>query len=143
MRNRGGLKPRNSLLERSNAAMGIDDFLNTFFFNEMGEDNAKLFNSSWKIYYDDDNEEYVGLFEVPGLNKDEIDVKTDSQKLTIKGKIEDEERKKKFGEREIDFEKRFGETIDDSSMKAQMENGILELRFKFKGDKGMKKIDIS
>lgn len=132
------LKP---FLRRKEDALSFDPFIQLFFGNEdlkefLREENLNDFS------YDSENEEYIGYFEMPGLNKDDIDIKIDGNKLLIKGQISDEKKQKKIGKREVYYEKDFKDKLKGDSVSAKLEDGILELSFKFKGESSMKSIHI-
>ncbi|MFW6377186.1 MAG: Hsp20/alpha crystallin family protein [bacterium] len=126
--------------QRDQFTPSIDPFLKSFF----GIDEDDLFKdyALEGFTYDSENEEYVGYFELPGLNKKDVEIKTDGNKLIIKGQVSDEKKQEKIGKREVYYEKEFRDKIKDDSIYAKLEDGILELRFKFKGESSMKSIDI-
>jgi len=80
-------------------------------------------NDGYELYEEDD--EFVLSVEVPGFGPEEIDVSWDSGVLNIAAEHEDERR----GEsRKYHRRFRFPKRIDDGSIEAQYNNGILEVR---------------
>ena len=78
--------------------------------------------------------ELVLSFDLPGIPEDQIDVELDDNVLTVTGKRERSE--EQSGERFYRFERRYGtftrsvtlpQGVDESSIKAEYTNGVLEV----------------
>ncbi|MFB6299726.1 MAG: Hsp20/alpha crystallin family protein [Halobacteriales archaeon] len=87
---------------------------------------SRLFETGrddYELYEEDD--EFVLSVEMPGFDRDEIDVTWDDGVLNIAAEHEDETR----GQRKTYHRRfRFPKTIDDAKIEAQYTNGILEVR---------------
>lgn len=92
------------------------------------------------IHKDEKTGENMLLFEVPGFGKDDIEVKADNGKLIINGELS-EDKKKNLGDKTIKF-KRDIKDLDAESVKAGLKDGILEIKFKYKGEDSLKKIEL-
>ncbi len=104
---------------------GLDSFFEGF---------SSIMNESMpKINVREDEEKYTVEAEVPGLNKDEIELRYENGVLTISGeekhenKVEQEgyvsmERSERKYQRSVPFD---DENVDDENIKANLENGVL------------------
>lgn len=124
----------------------LDTFFNDSFFQDrlptfrlLPESRMDTGNIAVDIHETDTD--YSVKADFPGLDKDEIDVSVDNNVLTISAEHK-EEAQKKDGSRIIRQERRIGKysrsfnlgkNIDESSIKAEFENGVLTLQIP-KGD---------
>ncbi len=86
--------------------------------------------------------------EMPGVPKDNLDVKIEGDKLIIHGRKETSETGGTFLLREIregDYHQEFtiDDTIDRNSIEASLENGVLHLTLGLKESEKPRKIEIS
>jgi len=89
----------------------------------------------------DEKDQYKVILEVPGINKEDIDISVTEDSVTIKAETKTEQKKEDKGyyyqERKYgSFQRSFrlpGEVIPDSAA-AEYKNGILEIRLKKKQD---------
>jgi HSP20 family protein len=80
-------------------------------------------SNDYELYEEDD--EFVLSVEMPGFDREEIEVAWDDGVLNIAAEHEDEKR----GEQKTYHRRfRFPKTVDDENIVAQYNNGILEVR---------------
>lgn len=116
----------------------IQDGINRFFDNDFFKDYRKIADSftSWypatDIYETKDS--YMFKMEVPGMNKDDIQIEFSDNTLTVKGTRQNEQEFKEENYHRIErssgtFSRSFivPGTADGSKIAATMKNGILEL----------------
>lgn len=96
----------------------FNDFANAEI---MLDDGVRLANS--QIRFDSDAGEYRAVVELPGIPKDNVDVKVVENRVTIDAQN---------GERKFRTAFRIGKTVDQDSIIAEMKNGMLLLKFKNK-----------
>lgn len=122
-------------------------FRSSAFTNKEDEDRRETFVPAVDIYENDERTELH--VEVPGIKKEEIDVKVDNGVLTIKGerKLEKEEKQDKHYRLERSFgmfERSFTlpDYVDAEKIEGKYENGILLLTLPKVPRAKPKKIDI-
>jgi len=123
----------------------LDSFFNDSFFNDstfgrnlpafrlLPESRMDVGNIAVDIKETDTS--YTVKADFPGLNKDDIDVSVDNNVLTISAEHKDEAEEKDGGkviyqERRVGKYSRsfnLGKNIDDASIKAAFDNGVLTL----------------
>jgi HSP20 family protein len=78
---------------------------------------------------------YVVKADIPGVRKEDIDVRIDGNQVTISAEVK-HEKEEKAGKRVLRSERQFGfasrtftlgETVDDAKADAKFENGVLRL----------------
>lgn len=118
------------------------------FFNDVVRTNRDSFVPGIDISETDN--QFLITAELPGMNKDDIDISLDNGRLSISGerKFEKEEEGKKFHRVETQygsFNRSFQlpDNIDEESIKATYENGLLNISLDKSEDKVKKKIEIS
>ena len=94
---------------------------------------------------------YTVKAEIPGVRKEDIDVRIDGNQVTISAEVKKESEEKK-GKRVIRSERQYGyasraftlaSDVDDGAAKAKVENGVLELTLPKKGKSSAKKVDVT
>ncbi len=125
-----------------------DNFFDAIRSSFMGD--AKNMLSNFKTDVKETEDKYVVQSELPGLSKDDINIELSDDYLTIK--VEQQEEEKQEKENFIRRERRSGsyqrsfrlENVEEDEIKANYENGILEINLpkKEKGKKDKKIIDI-
>jgi len=126
----------------------VNSVLRSSPFSKKGEeDMGESFVPAVDIYEDDDKTELH--IEVPGIQKDAIDVKVDNGVLTIKGerKFDKEEKKDKYFRLERSFgmfERSFTlpDYVDSEKIEGKYDNGVLVLSLPKVPKAKPKKIDI-
>ncbi len=103
------------------------------FFNEIAKANTFV-NQRPAVNVSETKEHFTLEVAVPGLKKEDINLKVEEETLIISAKKEGEteETKTNYSRREFDFtnfERRFqlNETIDSENIKANFERGILNI----------------
>ncbi len=94
--------------------------------------------------------DYVFKVELPGLSKEDVNVELNGNTLSIKGELEEEKEVKKENYHRIEsvsgvFSRNFAlpRDVDVENIKANMKDGILELRVGKQEEKRKKEISIS
>lgn len=104
-----------------------------------------------RIDVTENDRSYAVKAEIPGVNKDDIDVSIDGNQVTITAEIK-RETKKKDDEREICTERYYGQIyrsfglpseVDSSKADAHYENGVLMLTLPKKQNGNAHKVTIS
>lgn len=99
--------------------------------NSMFDDFYKDFNNSFKMPTDivDNDNEYVLAVDVPGVNKENIDISYENSYLTIKVTAKEEDEDIEYVRHEIrscDASRSYYlENVDENNIKAKLENGVL------------------
>jgi HSP20 family protein len=88
------------------------------------------------------------IMEMPGVSKDNLDVKVDGDKLMIHGKKDFDDSKGKYILREIkvcDYHHEFSidDTIDRNKIEASIKNGIVEISLGIKESEKPRKIKVN
>lgn len=90
-----------------------------------------------EYYFSEDEDTFKLDMVVPGFNKDEIEIETKNDILTVKGEFNEKNQSKV---RYSKFEKSFKfKDLDNDNLKAKLENGILSLTLKQKDQEKLKK----
>lgn len=135
---------------RNRDLLETNDFFEDFFnnFSRFALDNTGLRGFKTDIKESDD--EYIVLAELPGVNKDDINIELDENYMTITASNNEivEEEKDNYIRRERrcgKFQRIFDiSNIDSDKIKAKYENGILEIKLpKTNKTKSIKRIDIN
>lgn len=124
------------------------DMVDSFFNSPM---DANVFESSFKLDVAEDDDKFLVEAEMPGIDKDSIDINFDRGELTLavnsKTEKDESDKQKNYIHKERKSTRMtrsmyFGD-IDQDNIKAKLENGILEIEIpKAKEDKTKKKIEI-
>lgn len=138
---------RNNLLKRGDS---FNEMLNSFFQDDFFTGLNSL-GSSFKVDLKETEDQYIVVADLPGINKDGVDVYYENNYLTISAKREDsiEDKKENYVRRERsygEFRRSFYvDNIDDNSINASFTNGVLQVSMN-KLDKSKfnrRKIDIN
>jgi HSP20 family protein len=90
-----------------------------------------------RIDLSEDDAAYTLKAEIPGLKKDDIDVRVDGRQVTLSAEVKQERDEKRDGGRILRSERRFGyasrsftldRAVDEGRAEAQYRDGVLELR---------------
>ncbi len=118
------------------------------FFNDVVNTNRDSFVPGIDISETDN--QFLISAELPGMSKEDIDINLDNGRLTISGerKFEKEEEGKTFHRVETrygSFNRSFQlpDNVDEESINAKYENGLLNITIDKAEDKVKKKIEIS
>lgn len=103
-----------------------------------------------KVDVKEDDKAYTVHAEIPGVNKDEINVAIDGNLVTLRAEVKQEDRKTE-GEKVLRSERYYGavarsfqlaQDIDASAAKAKYENGVLTLILPKKGATSAQRLTI-
>lgn len=129
-----------------------DDYFNQFFRNFFGDNFAgfmEMNRSPFRVDIRESNDAYLIEAELPGVNKEDINVEYNNNYLTLSAKREDKatnvadnfvRRERYFGELKRSF---YVDDIDENKIEASFKEGILRITL-YKQSKGTqrKRIDI-
>lgn len=124
-----------------------------FFRGMMRPWRADLAKQAPQIKLDvhEDDAAYTVKAEVPGVRKEDIDVRIDGNQVTISAEVKKESEEKK-GERVLRSERQYGfasrsftlaTDVDDAAAKAKVENGVLQLTLPKRSKASSKKLDVA
>jgi HSP20 family protein len=137
---------RNLTLYHPFADTTIDDLFRGFLRPLRAEQEAV----SIKLDVAEKNGNYVVRAEVPGVNKDDIQVSIEGNQVTISAEVK-RETEKKEGERVLHTERYYGSAfrsfslpaeVDETHSTAKYENGVLELTLVKKPEVAGRKLTI-
>jgi len=103
-----------------------------------------------KIDLSEHDDSYMVKADIPGVRKEDIDVRIDRNQVTISAEVKQEKEEKKDGrvlrsERQYGFASRsfaLASDIDDTQADAKYQNGVLELRLPKKATSSSKKLSV-
>jgi HSP20 family protein len=139
---------RNNSLARGDI---FDNFVNSFFNDDFfAPVNVNGFGKGFRVDLKEDDDKYIVEADLPGINKDAIDVDYNNNYLTISAKREDSKEDK--NENFIRQERSYGElkrsfyvdNVDENAISASFKDGVLTVNLPKteKGRNNVKKIDI-
>lgn len=152
MNNITRFKPISSELARFDPFWDVDDMFNGFMmrpfslFREGMEIEPQI-----KMDVKEADGKYLVNAEIPGVNKDDIHVTIDGNRVSISAEIK-QEKEAKEGERAIRCERSYGmasrsftlaDEVDQGKVEAKYNNGVLELTLPKKPGSPRKEIPIS
>ena len=118
-----------------------------FFDSEAADGSAAL---SPKADILDDGDGFVVSVELPGVSKKNLDIDLRSDRLTVRGKKDVENREESDGYVKVErsrgsFERSFflGDKIDTENIKAEHRDGVLRLTLPRKREEAPKKIEVN
>lgn len=103
-----------------------------------------------KIDLSEHDDSYMVKADIPGVRKEDIDVRIDRNQVTISAEVKQEKEEKKDGrvlrsERQYGFASRsfaLASDIDDTKADAKYQNGVLELRLPKKATSSSRKLSV-
>ncbi len=119
-------------------SLGLQDRINGIFNDQLdawprNQENLMAWDPSTDIY--EDKDEYLFKMELPGVNREDLEIELTNQTLTIKGEKKDSQDVKKEQYHRIEtisgaFYRSFRlpKTVDNQKIKASLKYGILEVR---------------
>jgi HSP20 family protein len=147
MNNITRFEPLNELV-RVDPFLNLDDMFNRFMMRPLLRDKIE---PQIKMDVKEADGSYLVKAEIPGVNKDDIHVSIDGNRVSISAEVKQEKETKK-GERVISCERSYGMAsrsfslaceVDQSAVKARYENGVLELTLPKKPGSPVREIPIS
>ncbi|WP_342226305.1 Hsp20/alpha crystallin family protein [Rickettsia endosymbiont of Urophora cardui] len=146
------IRNKSELQNNSNKRSYIDDIFNNFFneiasFSYPASENNRMLSPRTNIMENDS--EYNLEMELPGVTQDNIDLKIDSNILTIEGQKEQSTEKKDYN---YHMQERYygsfyrsislPSNIDEEHIEAQFKDGILSIKIPKKEQSKAKKIKV-
>ena len=127
--------------------------MDEFFRGMMRPWRSELAKQAPQIKLDvhEDETSYTVKAELPGVRKEDIDVRIDGNQVTISAEVKKESEEKK-DKRVIRSERQYGyasraftlaSDVDDNAAKAKIENGVLELTLPKKAKSSTKKVEVT
>jgi len=118
------------------------------FFDDVVSSRTESFVPSIDIA--ESNDKFLVSVELPGMNKEDIDVSLDNGQLTISGerKFEEKENGEKYHRVETHYGKfsrsfHLPDNVDEESITAAYENGLLNITINKTEDKVKKQIEVN
>jgi HSP20 family protein len=104
-----------------------------------------------KLDLSESDDNYLVKAEIPGVRKEDIDVRIDGNQVTISAEVKKETEEKKEGrllrsERQYGFASRsfsLASDVDDAKADAKYQNGVLELKLPKKSTPARKRLSIA
>ena len=104
-----------------------------------------------KLDLSESDDNYLVKAEIPGVRKEDIDVRIDGNRVTISAEVKKETEEKKEGrllrsERQYGFASRsfsLASDVDDAKADAKYQNGVLELKLPKKSTPARKRLSIA
>lgn len=111
----------------------------------MGPQSRLWFTPRFDLYEDDDG--YVLIGDVPGVEPQDLEVKYENQEVTIHGKVKPRHTDGQYFSEEYgvgDFHRSFnvGELVEGSLIKAQLSSGVLTVRLPKRPEAKPRKIKV-
>lgn len=138
------------LLTSFDPFMDMDDVMNKFMMRPMLRGGMEI-EPQIKMDVKEADGMYMVKAEIPGVNKDDIHVTIDGNRVSISAEVK-QEKEEKEGERVIRCERSYGmasrsfnlaDEVDQSKVQAKYNNGVLELTLPKKPGSSRKEIPIS
>ena len=129
----------------------IDDLFKGLFVRPMRFDLDVAPQMRMKIDVSKTEDAYTVKAEIPGVNKDDIQVSIDGNEVTISGEIKKESEEKK-GEEVLRSERYYGKVsrsftlphdVDEAKVVAKYADGVLKLTLPMKSKSATKKITVN
>lgn len=143
-------KPFGSDLTRFDPFLDVDDIFNRFMMRPLLREGAEI-EPQIKMDVKEADGKYVVNAEIPGVNKEDIHVTVEGNRVSISAEVK-QEKETKEGERAIRCERSYGmasrsftlaDEIDQGKVEAKYNNGVLELTLPKKPGSTRKEISIS
>lgn len=137
-------------LARFDPFLDMDEFFNRFTMRPLLREGMEI-EPQIKMDVKEVEGQYVVNAEIPGVNKDDIHVTVEGNRVSISAEVK-QEKETKEGERVIRCERSYGmasrsftlaDEIDQSKVQAKYNNGVLELTLPRKPGTARKEISIS
>lgn len=150
MNNITRFNPLSSELARFDPFLDVDDIFNRFMLRPLFREGVEI-EPQIRMDVKEADGKYLVSAEIPGVNKDDIHVTVDGNRVSISAEIK-QEKEAKEGERVIRSERSYGmasrsftlaDEVDQSKVEAKYNNGMLELTLPKKPGASRKEIAIS
>ena len=121
------------ILRRNNGVSLFDDIfgdsLDSFFDNDWLKEFNIRPKSNVCYHFNEEDKEHVIDVQVPGFKKDDINIEVDESGIYLKGEVNDESVRNKINRSQFSYAMRI-RGINDKSIDASLEDGILTVKFK-------------
>ncbi len=144
--------PLGSELTRLDPLWDIDDMFNKFMMRPFSLSRERVeIEPQIRMDVKEADGKYLVNAEIPGVNKDDIHVTVDGNRVSISAEVK-QEKETKDGERVIRSERSYGmasrsftlaDEVDQDQVQAKYNNGVLELTLPKKPGSMRKEISIS
>lgn len=144
--------PLGSALTRFDPLLDIDDVINNFLMRPFSPFREGMgMEPQIRMDVKEADGKYLVNAEIPGVNKDDIHVTVDGNRVSISAEVK-QEKEAKEGERVIRSERSYGmssrsftlaDEVDQDKIQAKYNNGVLELTLPKKSGSMRKEISIS
>ena len=143
-------KPFGSDLARFDPFFDVDDVFSRFMMRPLLRESVGI-EPQIKMDVKEADGKYVVNAEIPGVNKDDIHVTVDGNRVSISAEVK-QEKETKEGSRVIRSERSYGvasrsftlaDEVDQNKVEAKYNNGVLELTLPKKPGSTRKEISIS
>ena len=143
-------KPFGSELARFDPFWDVDDIFDRFMMRPLMREGMEI-EPQIKMDVKEADGKYVVNAEIPGVNKDDIHVTVEGNRVSISAEVK-QEKETKEGERVIRCERSYGmasrsftlaDEVDQGKVEAKYNNGVLELTLPKKPGSKRKEISIS
>lgn len=150
MNNITRFKPFGNELARFDPFWDVDDIFNRFMMRPLLREGTQI-EPQIKMDVKEADGMFVVNAEIPGVNKDDIHVTVEGNRVSISAEVK-QEKETKEGERVIRCERSYGmasrsftlaDEVDQSKVQAKYNNGVLELTLPKKPGSARKEISIS
>jgi len=140
----------NPLLTRFDPFRDMDEVFNSLMTRPILREGMGI-EPQIKMDVKEADGQYLVKAEIPGVNKDDIHVTVDGNRVSISAEVK-QEKEEKEGERVIRCERSYGmasrsfslsDEVDQSKVQAKYNNGVLELTLPKKPGSSRKEISIS
>lgn len=137
-------------LARFDPFTDIDDIFRDFFTPPTLRSSPSV-APRMRVDISETDQAYQVVAEVPGVNKDDIKVSVDGNRVSINAEIKEEKRADEAGGRMVRSERVYGQQyrsftlpqeVDDAAAEAKYRDGILELTLPKKAGGGGKQLSI-
>ncbi len=142
--------PFSSELRRFDPFWNVDDMFDRFMMRPLVRESMEI-EPQIKMDVMEADGKYLVKAEIPGVDKDDIRVTVDGNRVSISAEVK-QEKETKEGERVIRCERSYGmasrsftlaDEVDQSQVQAKYNNGVLELSLPKKPGSARKEISIS
>jgi HSP20 family protein len=144
--------PLNSELARFDPFLDVDDMFNRFMMRPFSQFREEMVTEPQiRMDVKEADGKYLINAEIPGVNKDDIHVTVDGNRVSISAEVK-QEKEVKEGERIVRSERSYGmasrsftlaDEVDQDQVQAKYNNGVLELTLPKKPGYARKEIPIS
>lgn len=112
------------------------------YFNESLAKDVYMYPKEGKVIYNEEEKQYSVIIQAAGFNKEDIIIDAKPDEISFKGEIKDEKIKDHISRNKFNYILR-RKDIDIESINANLENGILTVKFKTQAEKNSKNIKIN